>query len=93
LEGSRVEQYIINGAIVLGVQAVALGVVRSWFSNVDKRLDALNGFKDRMLANHVTKEDLRQHEERCTVKHQDIFHRIHELEMMRSGITKGPMKP
>jgi len=78
------EQYLVNGAIMLGVQAVALGVVRSWFSNVDKRLDGLNGFKERMLANHITKQDLAQHTERCADIHKDMFQRIHDLEMMRA---------
>ncbi len=82
------EQYLVNGAIVLGVQAVALLVVRSWFVNVDKRLDALNGFKERMLANHVTKQDLAQHEARCADKHRDLFQRVHELEVRGNGAAK-----
>jgi hypothetical protein len=79
------EPYIVNGIIVLGVQTIALAVVRSWFSNVDKRLDSLNGFKDRMLANHVTKQDLAQHEARCADKHRDLFQRVHDLETPPGG--------
>ncbi len=79
------ETYIVNGMIVLGVQAVALAVVRSWFGNVDKRLEKLNGFKERMLANHISKDDLAQHEARCMDIHRDIFQRLHELEVRAGG--------
>ena len=75
------EQYLLSGAVAVGVQGLALLVVRSWFKDVNHRLEKLNGFRERMLSNHISKADLAQHEARCADKHHDIFKRMHDLEM------------
>jgi hypothetical protein len=82
-----VEQYLLSGAVAVGVQGLALLVVRSWFKDVNHRLEKLNGFRERMLANHISKNDLAQHEARCADKHRDIFSRVHDLEMRAGGKT------
>ena len=75
------DKYLVDALVMLGLQGVALLVIRSWFSDVRRRLNHLNGFKERMLENHVTKDDLHRHEDRCKGMHRELFARVHELEV------------